>query len=122
MAKKAAKTAPEKIDFESALLQLESIVHGLEEGDLGLSESLVRYENGVKLLRQCYEMLDGAQRRIELLTGVDEEGRPIAQPLDDAELSLEEKADRRSRRRSDAPSGGGESDRRSDVDEPEGMT
>ncbi|MGI6416965.1 MAG: exodeoxyribonuclease VII small subunit [Thermoguttaceae bacterium] len=86
-----------KVDFESALSQLESIVHDLEEGQIGLGESLARYEQGVKLLRQCYEMLEGAQRRIELLTGVDAEGRPIAEPLEDEERSLEEKADRRSR-------------------------
>jgi exodeoxyribonuclease VII small subunit len=95
--KHAEQAEGEKVDFESALSRLESIVHDLEEGQIGLGESLARYEQGVKLLRQCYEMLEGAQRRIELLTGVDAEGRPISQPLDDDERSLEEKADRRSR-------------------------
>lgn len=101
MAKKRVKRAEgDKVDFEAALAELEEIVHALEDGEIGLSESLTRYEKGVKLLRQCYEMLDGAQRRIELLTAVDAEGKPIVTPMDDTELTLVEKAERRSQRRS----------------------
>ncbi|MHB8900400.1 MAG: exodeoxyribonuclease VII small subunit [Thermoguttaceae bacterium] len=91
---------PERLDFEQALAELEEIVHVLEDGEIGLNESLARYEKGVTLLRQCYNMLDGAQRRIELLTAVDAEGRPVASAVDDTQLSLAEKAQRRSRRRS----------------------
>lgn len=98
MAKNREKPSEgEKIDFEAALVELEEIVHVLEDGNIGLSDSLARYEKGVRLLRHCYEMLDGAQRRIELLTGVDTQGRPIAMPVDDIELTLDEKAKRRSR-------------------------
>lgn len=100
MAKKRVKRAEsEKVDFEAALAELEEIVHTLEDGEIGLSDSLARYEKGVKLLRQCYGMLDGAQRRIELLTAVDSEGRPVLAPVDDTELTLAEKAERRSGRR-----------------------
>jgi exodeoxyribonuclease VII small subunit len=69
--------------FEQALARLEEIVHLLEEGDLGLSEAMQRYEEGVKLLRQSYEMLEGAERKIELLSGVDAEGNPVTEPFDD---------------------------------------
>lgn len=99
MAKKQEnRPAGEKIDFESALSELETVVHDLEEGEIGLSEALARYEQGVKLLRQCHEFLDGAQRRIELLTGVDSQGCPISEAIDDVDRTLEEKADRRSHR------------------------
>ncbi len=67
--KRVKRREGEKIDFEAALVELEEIVHILEDGEIGLSDSLGRYEKGVKLLRQCYGMLDGAQRRIEVLTG-----------------------------------------------------
>ena len=55
-----AKTTPpdsasDHLDFEDALERLEEIVHSLEEGDIGLNESLERYEEGIKLLRQSYE-------------------------------------------------------------------
>jgi exodeoxyribonuclease VII small subunit len=88
------------ISFEEALSALEQIVHDLEEGQLGLDEALGRYEAGVKLLRRCYGMLEGAQRRIELLTGMDADGNPIVKTFDgQAAQSLEEKAQSRSRRR-----------------------
>ena len=39
----------------------------LEGGQLGLSESLARYEHGVKYLKFCYRQLERAERKIELL-------------------------------------------------------
>ena len=126
MAKKRVKRDSEaKIDFEVALAKLETIARDLEEGEIGLTESLARYEEGVKLLRNCYEMLDGAQRRIELLTGVDAEGRPVAEPVDDSELTLSEKAARRGARRSakssTPPANGGAPESGADMDDPQGM-
>jgi exodeoxyribonuclease VII small subunit len=101
-----AKTTPpdsasDHLDFEDALERLEEIVHSLEEGDIGLNESLERYEEGIKLLRQSYELLQRAERRIELLSGVDADGNPITQPFDDtATIDQDEPGKRRSRRRS----------------------
>ncbi len=101
-----AKPAPpdpasDPLRFEDAIKRLEEIVHSLEEGDIGLNESLERYEEGVKLLRQSYELLQRAERRIELLSGVDAEGNPITQPFDDtATIDQAEPGKRRSRRRS----------------------
>jgi exodeoxyribonuclease VII small subunit len=69
--------------FEQSLARLEEIVHLLEEGDLGLNEALERYEEGVKLLRQSYDLLERAERKIELLSGVDADGNPVTQPFDD---------------------------------------
>jgi exodeoxyribonuclease VII small subunit len=90
----------EPIDFEKALQRLEEIVHDLEEGKIGLNDSLAHYEEGVKLLRQSYELLQRAERRIELLSGVDAEGNPITRPLEDvSSLDLDQKQDRRTRRR-----------------------
>jgi exodeoxyribonuclease VII small subunit len=125
VAKKRVKREGEKIDFEAALAELEEIVQTLEEGEIGLGDSLARYEKGVKLLRQCYGMLDGAQRRIELLTAVDAEGRPVAAPVDDTELTLEQKAERRSRRRSSGTDASTSTDVSSlgggDIDDPESI-
>jgi exodeoxyribonuclease VII small subunit len=101
-----AKTSPSdlpsaQLDFEEALKRLEQIVHTLEEGDIGLNEALQQYEEGVKLLRQSYELLERAERRIELLSGVDAEGNPVTQPFDDtATIDQDEPGKRRTRRRS----------------------
>lgn len=93
--------ASDQPSFEDGLKRLEEIVHLLEEGQIGLNEALARYEEGVKLLRQSYDLLEGAERRIELLSGIDAEGRPITQPFDDqSTLSKDEAGQTRSRRRS----------------------
>ena len=84
MAKRKPKgPAADELSFEEALQQLEQIVHLLEEGDIGLGEALSRYEQGVKLLRRSYDLLEHTQRRIELLSGVDDEGNPLLQPVSD---------------------------------------
>jgi exodeoxyribonuclease VII small subunit len=95
----SAEPPDQQPTFEQALAQLEEIVHELEEGQIGLNEALARYEQGVKLLRQCYELLQRAERKIELLSGLDAEGNPVTEPFRDDALSLDEKAQSRSRRR-----------------------
>ncbi len=86
--------------FEEALARLEAIVAALEEGQVPLAESLSRYEEGIKLLKQCYQSLSNAERKIELLSRVDSAGQAQCEPFDDSATSLEEKAQSRSRRRS----------------------
>ena len=89
--------------FEEALQHLEAIVHDLEEGQIGLADALARYEQGVKLLRQCFGLLEGAERKIELLSGFDAAGDPVAVPFDDeSSLARSEKGEARSRRRAAA--------------------
>jgi exodeoxyribonuclease VII small subunit len=75
---------PGPMSFEDALARLEQIVHELEEGQIGLAEALGRYEEGVALLRQSYDLLRKAERRIELLSGIDDEGNPLTTPFDDS--------------------------------------
>ncbi len=67
--------------FEDSLLELERMVRELEDGRLGLEDALARYEQGVGLIKSCYQQLRQAEQRIQLLTGVDEEQRPILQPF-----------------------------------------
>jgi exodeoxyribonuclease VII small subunit len=119
----AKKRSPKPNDaapcFEDSLTELETIVAELESGKLGLSDALARYEQGVKHLKACQLLLERAERRIELLSGVDADGNPITQQLDDAEAeSLEDKAAARGRRRSSNPkSAVRRSNNRDDMDE-----
>jgi exodeoxyribonuclease VII small subunit len=89
-----------ELSFEQALAGLEEVIRDLEDGQLELTESLNRYEEGVRLLKYCHVALNMAERKILLLTGVDSEGKPITEIFDDQALSLEEKKDSRVRRRS----------------------
>ena len=101
MAKK--KTTPRDecaVTFEESLTELENIVADLESGKLGLSDALARYEQGVQHLKSCQQLLERAERKIELLSGVDADGNPITQPFEEVEIdTLEAKAAVRGQRR-----------------------
>ena len=72
------------LTFEQALARLDEIVRQLEDGGAGLEESLAHYEQGVGLLKQCYAQLRQAEQRIQLLAGLDDDGKPILKPFDHA--------------------------------------
>ena len=57
-----------KVTFEDQLKTLESIVDSLEKGDLPLEDSLSLFEKGVKLTRECQQLLDQAQQKVSILT------------------------------------------------------
>lgn len=56
-----------KPTFEEALKQLEAIADRIEQGKIGLEESILEYEQGMTLVRQCREILAKAELRIEQL-------------------------------------------------------
>lgn len=63
--------------FESALKRLEEIVQRLEQGSLGLEESLQAYEEGMYLYRFCGNILKAAEERIQMLLEVPEGGTTV---------------------------------------------
>ena len=74
-----APSNSEQPTFEAALAELQRIVADLENGSVGLEESLARFERGVALLKTCYATLEQAEQRIELLVGVGADGTPLTQ-------------------------------------------
>lgn len=97
MVKKKEPEVP--VDFELALLELETIVRRLEQGGGPLEQALGDYAQAIELLKACHSRLELAERKIEVLSGVDAQGNPISREIDDAELSLEDKHDSRGERR-----------------------
>jgi len=80
MSKKANQTPPKS--FEDALRELEQILSEIESGNVGLEESLAKYERGNFLIHHCRAVLNGAEKQIELLSkGPD--GEIKAEPIDD---------------------------------------
>src|ERR1700752_995860 len=53
--------------FEQALSELEQILADIEGGELGLEESLKRYERGNVLIQHCRTVLSAAEKQIEVL-------------------------------------------------------
>jgi exodeoxyribonuclease VII small subunit len=87
--------ALDNLTFESALAELEKIVRELENGQIGLEESLAHYEKGVALLRRCYGQLQQAEQRIMLLKGLDGENRPVIEPFETAPETPDDKPTRK---------------------------
>ena len=55
------------MNFEHSLAELESLVSQLESGDLPLDQALARFEQGVRLTRECQGALSAAQHKVQLL-------------------------------------------------------
>ena len=66
-----------QVAIEDLFQQIEEAVAALESGELPLEESLVRYEAGLKAMRQARGVLDRFSARLEELRG---DEPPVASP------------------------------------------
>ena len=70
----------EKNTFEDNMANLENIVSELEKGDLNLDESMKKFEEGMKLSKQCSKMLDEADKKITIL--LEQNGTVVEEDFD----------------------------------------
>lgn len=70
--------------FEGSIVELQDIVGQLEDGSLPLEESMEQFERGISLLKNCYQVLEKAEQRIEVLTRVAEDGTVETEAFDAA--------------------------------------
>lgn len=61
-----------KSSFESNMESLEKIVTELENGDLNLDESISKFEEGIKISKQCNKILEDAEKKITILLEKDD--------------------------------------------------
>ena len=52
---------------------LETIVTELEKGDLNLDDSISKFEQGIKIAKECNKMLEDAEKKITILLKNDDE-------------------------------------------------
>jgi len=55
------------LNFEEAMKKLEDIANELEKNDLDLDASVSKFEEGMKLSKQCSQMLEEAEKKITIL-------------------------------------------------------
>ena len=79
----AAKKAEPPLNFEGAMDRLEEIVDQMESGKMLLEELIVRYEEGMKLVKICQERLASAEQRIEIITR-NNAGKPVVKDFEPA--------------------------------------
>lgn len=56
-----------EINFEDAIKKLEEITAELEKGDLSLDESVKKFEEGIKLSKECNKILEDSEKKINIL-------------------------------------------------------
>ena len=62
----------EELSYEQQMKRLEEIVAKLEDGSLGLDESLKLFEEGTKLAAECNKVSNNAEQKIIKLSGEEE--------------------------------------------------
>jgi exodeoxyribonuclease VII small subunit len=60
--------------------ELEAIVAKLDEGSLGLEQSLVAYQRGAELVKQCQGALEAVREQVQVLDG------NLLRPVDASDL------------------------------------
>ena len=61
------KAPATELNFEKAMDRLEAIVEQMESGKLPLEDLIVRYEEGMNLVKICQEQLTSAEQKIEVI-------------------------------------------------------
>ena len=56
-----------KLNLEKSLADLEQLVEELESGDLPLEKAMQKFEEGIKLTRNCQAALKDAEQKVEIL-------------------------------------------------------
>jgi len=70
--------ASKKNSFEEKLNQLSDISDQLESGNLSLDEMLASFEKGVKLYRECHQVLTDAEAKINQIIIEDDQTKEIS--------------------------------------------
>lgn len=71
----------EEESFETKMENLEQIVTELEKGNLNLDESVKKFEEGMKISKECSKMLESAEKRITIL--LEENGEIVEENFDE---------------------------------------
>ena len=64
----ADRDAQNPLRFQDALAEVEAITDRIERGEIGLEDSIEQFEKGMGLLKQCREILERTEQRVEDIT------------------------------------------------------
>jgi exodeoxyribonuclease VII small subunit len=78
---KTTKNKDAADSFEGQLAHLEELVAALESGDLRLEEAVKTFEEGMAISKKLGEILEQAERKIEILLAK-EGGGAVLKPFD----------------------------------------
>lgn len=70
-----------QLKFEDAMERLDAIVAAMESGEIGIEESITKYEEAMSLAAHCRKVLDQAEQRIQKIQ-LDAAGKPQVTPFE----------------------------------------
>ena len=76
-----SKQREAELNFEGAMDRLDKIVEQMESGKLPLEDLIVRYEEGMNLVRICQERLANAEQKIEIIAR-NSAGKPVVKEFE----------------------------------------
>jgi exodeoxyribonuclease VII small subunit len=72
------ETGGDKFTFEQAITRLEKIVQAIEQGKVGLEDSIKQFEEGMALIGHCRSILGSAEMKIQQLQAAGASGaKPV---------------------------------------------
>ena len=86
---------PKNLKFEQAMERLDTIVEAMESGEIGIEESIAKYEEAMQLASHCRGILNEAEQRIktiQLNAAGQVQTEPFEPPTAEAEADNEQDA------------------------------
>ena len=81
MAETTAAQVIDKLSYEDALAELETLIRQLEAGSVDLADSIKAYERGVALAAHCSGLLEDTEKKVQRLV-LGPRGEPSEVPMD----------------------------------------
>src|SRR5258707_7527829 len=81
-----SKPREAELNFEGAMDRLEKIVEQMESGKLPLEDLIVRYEEGMNLVKICQQRLANAEQKIEIIAR-NSTGKPVLKEFEQTQES-----------------------------------
>ena len=57
----------QEMTLEAKLAEIEEIIHKMEEPDVSLDASFALYQAGIEQLKDCNQMLDAVEKKMQIL-------------------------------------------------------
>jgi exodeoxyribonuclease VII small subunit len=81
-----------RLKFEEAMQRLDAIVAAMESGEIGVEESIAKYEEAMGLAAHCRQILDESEQRIQKIQ-LDLTGKPQLTPFEPPVEAAEEEGE-----------------------------
>jgi len=55
------------LDLETSMAEINLLIAQMEQGDQNLEQSLIRFERGIQLIKNCQKIIQEAEQKVNIL-------------------------------------------------------